>query len=284
MLAGHSMGAHTLTALALANPERVAAIVVDRARSSSAARSTAGDAAPTGTRSPTGSSAAASRASSRPTTTTSIPSGARRCCGSRASGSSATAIPRRSPQALREVPRSRPFDDLAELEFLDVPALVVASHDEADPGHPYAVAEAWADAAAAGDPDQRGAGRVAARLAGRAALARDRRASARRPRSRRSGSARLSAGGRAAGRRGAGPTRSRRSRRPCCRPGRRERELADDVLGDVGLDARGALRPGDPEAAVGVDRARERAAAALELGARVKKATTTSSGADGAAS
>ena len=47
-------------------------------------------------------------------------------------------------QALREVPRSRPFDDLAELEFLDVPALVVASHDEADPGHPRAVAEAWA--------------------------------------------------------------------------------------------------------------------------------------------
>ena len=48
-------------------------------------------------------------------------------------------------QALREVPRSRPFDGLAELEFLDLPVLVVASHDEADPGHPYAVAEAWAD-------------------------------------------------------------------------------------------------------------------------------------------
>ena len=47
-------------------------------------------------------------------------------------------------RALREVPRSQPFDDLAELEFLELPALVVASHDEADPGHPYAVAEAWA--------------------------------------------------------------------------------------------------------------------------------------------
>ena len=47
-------------------------------------------------------------------------------------------------EALREVPRSHPFEDLNELEFLDVPALVVASHDEADPGHPYAVAEAWA--------------------------------------------------------------------------------------------------------------------------------------------
>lgn len=48
-------------------------------------------------------------------------------------------------RALREVPRSQPFDGLADLERLDIPALVVASHDTADPGHPYAVAEAWAD-------------------------------------------------------------------------------------------------------------------------------------------
>jgi pimeloyl-ACP methyl ester carboxylesterase len=48
-------------------------------------------------------------------------------------------------QALREVPRSRPFESLDELEFLDLPALVVASHDDADPGHPYAVAEAYAE-------------------------------------------------------------------------------------------------------------------------------------------
>lgn len=49
-------------------------------------------------------------------------------------------------RALREVPRSVPFDGMAELEHLDVPALVVASHDVADPSHPYAVAEAWATA------------------------------------------------------------------------------------------------------------------------------------------
>lgn len=48
--------------------------------------------------------------------------------------------------ALRQVARSRPFDGLAELGSLDVPALVVASHDEVDPGHPFAVAEAWAEA------------------------------------------------------------------------------------------------------------------------------------------
>jgi 3-oxoadipate enol-lactonase len=46
--------------------------------------------------------------------------------------------------ALRDVPRSRPFSSLAELEALDVPALVVASGDTADPGHPYATAEEYA--------------------------------------------------------------------------------------------------------------------------------------------
>jgi pimeloyl-ACP methyl ester carboxylesterase len=47
--------------------------------------------------------------------------------------------------ALREVPRSRPFEALQELEGLDLPALVVASHDDADPGHPYAAASAYAE-------------------------------------------------------------------------------------------------------------------------------------------
>jgi pimeloyl-ACP methyl ester carboxylesterase len=45
--------------------------------------------------------------------------------------------------ALHEVPRSRPFETMAELEALAVPTLVVASHDAADPGHPYAVAQAY---------------------------------------------------------------------------------------------------------------------------------------------
>jgi pimeloyl-ACP methyl ester carboxylesterase len=47
--------------------------------------------------------------------------------------------------ALRQVPRSRPFGEMAELESLRVPALVVASHDAADPGHPRYVAEAYAE-------------------------------------------------------------------------------------------------------------------------------------------
>jgi pimeloyl-ACP methyl ester carboxylesterase len=47
-------------------------------------------------------------------------------------------------QAMRDMVRSKPFESIDELESLDLPALVVASHDVADPGHPYAVAEAYA--------------------------------------------------------------------------------------------------------------------------------------------
>jgi pimeloyl-ACP methyl ester carboxylesterase len=47
--------------------------------------------------------------------------------------------------ALREVPRSIPFDGLEELDHLGIPALVVASHDEADPAHPYSVSVAWSE-------------------------------------------------------------------------------------------------------------------------------------------
>jgi pimeloyl-ACP methyl ester carboxylesterase len=49
-------------------------------------------------------------------------------------------------EALREVPRSRPFESLAELRELDVPTLVVGSNDDADPGHPYEAAAAYAEA------------------------------------------------------------------------------------------------------------------------------------------
>ncbi|HSS33730.1 MAG TPA: alpha/beta hydrolase [Solirubrobacterales bacterium] len=49
-------------------------------------------------------------------------------------------------EALRSMPRSRPFESLEDLRGLEVPALVVASHDAADPGHPYEVAAAYAAA------------------------------------------------------------------------------------------------------------------------------------------
>lgn len=46
--------------------------------------------------------------------------------------------------ALREVPRSRPFERWADLRELAVPVTVVADRDEADPEHPLAVGERYA--------------------------------------------------------------------------------------------------------------------------------------------
>jgi 3-oxoadipate enol-lactonase len=48
--------------------------------------------------------------------------------------------------ALHAVPRSRPFESWDELGEIAVPTVVVASRDEADPGHPYAIGERYAAA------------------------------------------------------------------------------------------------------------------------------------------
>ena len=47
--------------------------------------------------------------------------------------------------ALRAVPRSAPFGDVAELAAIAAPTVVVASGDEADPGHPFAVGALYAE-------------------------------------------------------------------------------------------------------------------------------------------
>ena len=57
--------------------------------------------------------------------------------------------------ALAAVPRSRPFESWDDLAALDMPAIVVASRDEADPEHPYAVGRALRG----GDPGRRAAQR-----------------------------------------------------------------------------------------------------------------------------
>jgi pimeloyl-ACP methyl ester carboxylesterase len=46
--------------------------------------------------------------------------------------------------ALRAVPRSRPFESWEQLRALEMPVLVVPSRDEADPEHPFAVGERYA--------------------------------------------------------------------------------------------------------------------------------------------
>lgn len=47
--------------------------------------------------------------------------------------------------ALRVVPRSLAFEGLEELEHVEIPTLIVASGDDADPGHPYAVGKAYSE-------------------------------------------------------------------------------------------------------------------------------------------
>jgi 3-oxoadipate enol-lactonase len=54
--------------------------------------------------------------------------------------------PQAVADALEVVPRSRPFATMAELAAVEVPAVVVASRDAADPGHPLALAERYAAA------------------------------------------------------------------------------------------------------------------------------------------
>jgi pimeloyl-ACP methyl ester carboxylesterase len=48
--------------------------------------------------------------------------------------------------AIEQVPRSSPFDAWNALSSLDLPVTVVASRDEADPEHPFAIGERYAQA------------------------------------------------------------------------------------------------------------------------------------------
>jgi pimeloyl-ACP methyl ester carboxylesterase len=54
--------------------------------------------------------------------------------------------PQAVADALEVVPFSRPFASMAELEAIEVPAVVVGSRDDADPGHALALAERYAAA------------------------------------------------------------------------------------------------------------------------------------------
>jgi 3-oxoadipate enol-lactonase len=144
ILAGHSMGAHTIAAWALANPERVAAAVF-------AGPATIGLEPPDDLMAEWDELAAGLEGGVEGFLDVQLRQGLapewqepiQRFTRARLKAHHHLEA---VAKALREVPRSVPFDGIAELETLDVPALVVASHDIADPGHPYAVAEAWAEA------------------------------------------------------------------------------------------------------------------------------------------
>lgn len=143
LLAGHSMGAHTAVGFALANPDRVSGLVV-------IGPAYDGEIADSSLRYWDGLSAALERdgIDGFVAYIDRVQGIDPRWRDSVLRFTRERMERHRHPEALvvalREVPRSRPFGTMAELEDLAVPTLVVASRDAADPGHPYAVAAEYA--------------------------------------------------------------------------------------------------------------------------------------------
>jgi 3-oxoadipate enol-lactonase len=150
VLAGSSMGAHTILRVALDVPERVAGLVVitpayDPVELDGEARLRRYDALAAGLRDGgvEGYLAAYDVARLPEAWRASVATFVRQ---SIARHEHPTAV----ADALRVVPRSRPFEDLHALEQIECPAVVVASRDEADPGHPLALGETYAELLPAG--------------------------------------------------------------------------------------------------------------------------------------
>jgi pimeloyl-ACP methyl ester carboxylesterase len=146
VLAGASMGAHTLLWLALNAPERAAGLVVitpayDPAVQLDAARLARWDALADGLErgGVEGFIAAHGRADVPEAWQDTVEKVTRQRL-------SAHDHPGAVADALRAVPRSRPFGAVSELGSISVPTVVVASADGPDPGHPQAVGEAYAEA------------------------------------------------------------------------------------------------------------------------------------------
>jgi pimeloyl-ACP methyl ester carboxylesterase len=144
VLAGASMGAHTLLRFALEYPERAAALVVitpayDPVDHDDPGRLARWDALAEGLRS--GGVEGFVEAYGDPGVPEAWRETVVKVVRQRLS---AHEHPEAVADALRAVPRSRAFEDWAELGELALPTVVVASRDEADPGHPYAVGERYA--------------------------------------------------------------------------------------------------------------------------------------------
>jgi pimeloyl-ACP methyl ester carboxylesterase len=145
VLAGASMGAHTLLRLALRKPERVRGLVVitpgfDPSTNEDPERLARWDALADGLEQGgvEGFIDAYGEARESPWQDT-----VHRVIRQRLSEHE---HPEAVADALRAVPRSHPFETVAELAAISAPVAVVASDDEPDPGHPRAIGEAYAAA------------------------------------------------------------------------------------------------------------------------------------------
>ncbi len=146
VLAGASMGAHTAARLALEQPDRVAGLVLitpgyDPQTFDQAAALARWDALAEGLRSGgvEGFLAAYDVEKVPEAWRETVVKVIRQRLG-------AHEHPEAVADALQFVPRSRPFEQMGELASIQVPALVVGTRDEADPGHPLATARAYAEA------------------------------------------------------------------------------------------------------------------------------------------
>lgn len=144
-LCGHSMGAHTIVALALREPERFAALVVIGPVSTG--EQPGADALERWDRLAEGLEEggvdgfieAYTEEDFDPDWEETLVRIARDRMEAHEHPSTVAAM-------LREVPRSLPFTGLSELGSLQLPCLVVGSRDQADSGHPLAAAEAYVEA------------------------------------------------------------------------------------------------------------------------------------------
>lgn len=145
VLAGASMGAHTILRVAIQAPERVGGLVVitpayDPVDSASPETLARWDALADGLQRGGVEGFVAAYGTStvpdawRETITTVL-----------RQRLSAHEHPEAVADAIRAVPRSQPFDTLHDLAQVQAPTVVVADRDEADPGHPLSVGEAYAE-------------------------------------------------------------------------------------------------------------------------------------------
>jgi pimeloyl-ACP methyl ester carboxylesterase len=141
VLAGASMGAHTLIRFALEHPERAAALVVITPAFDPDAEEgyDSWDALSRGLRE--GGVDGFIEAYGEPRVPEAFRETVKTVLRQRLS---AHEHPDAVADALEQVPRSRPFEAWEDLARLELPVVVVASRDEADPGHPYAIGERYA--------------------------------------------------------------------------------------------------------------------------------------------